>query len=341
MAQLFTGQIINTVREDNKYKRLDYLKKPINITALGLSSTINAMSLLCENQLLGLSMVLSLASLGALIAQYFTYYDTYEEKCLDQFIEKLHNIPEYQEAINIYKSFIKDLVLYFDYLKIKKPLDICLYCKLMLDNGYFSYHHVHEYRDYDFVAPCDYRLLGGRVFTGTSVCRHMAIFFTDVLKETGATVTPLMVRCYEPKDLNRPIIKTPKPDHLIVGIKDEQGKFVYDPTNGVTATNSKNKSKVGDIVKGVLSNNYYFVLNKQYEERFGQEKEISDEYKRTNYMEFDRKELMYRKRMILKFFAEHEKYNDYFYKLQYDKISAIANYQHVLCPEKEGKEFKW
>lgn len=346
MENLVTNRILGEVKEDNKLSRLEYMKNKVNVAALGVASSINFLSLLGDSQTEGFACGFSLITVAALVAQYFQYYETYEKKCLEEYVKKIKNIPEYKAAIYYYETFIRELIKYLSSINIKSPLDICIYSKAMLDKGYFSKNHAHKYYNYKFSYPCDYALLGGRVFTGTSVCRHMALFFNDILNETGALVTPLMVRAYEEKELPKiPVFIKHKPNHLIIGLRQNGANIAYDPTNGSFATyDSKDRyAKPGSsMLKSLTGDNYYLITKEQDEELLGQSKDIYEEYSTSQYHNIStKKEILHRKHQIIEYFKQNRLNNDDFFESQYDNIVAIANYQEKLCPQKNGKEFKW
>lgn len=345
MANAITNEIITKVKNNNKFSRLDYMKSNINLASIGIATSINFLSSLGDIRLELTACGLSLTLIASLIAQYFQYYDTFEKKCLDEYMAKVKKLPEYKDAINNYESFIRNLVKYFSYLGLNNPLDICFYSQQLLKKGFFSVNHTHKYYDYTNSYPCDYSLLGGRVFTGTSVCRHMAMLFNDILNETGALVTPLMVKAYEEKELPKiPVFIKQKPNHLIIGFRQDGKNIAYDPTNGAVATcdvNDKYALSSGRMLKSLTNDSYYLVSKKQDEELMGQASDIYEEYLTSNYYHLTKEAVLRRKQRILHLFNQSRLNNEDFYNQEYDRIQAIANYQQILCPQKNGKEFRW
>lgn len=74
-----------------------------------------------------------------------------------------------------------DLSDFFKSIDLKDSLEISYFFNRMLNEGYY---HVHEYKSYFFeYDKWSRELLGSRIMTGHSVCRHNASMLTDLLNE--------------------------------------------------------------------------------------------------------------------------------------------------------------
>ena len=56
-----------------------------------------------------------------------------------------------------------------------------------MELGYFSKQMNHQYKIFEHESEYLEELLGAKVATGTSVCRHMSSFMADVMNELGYT----------------------------------------------------------------------------------------------------------------------------------------------------------
>lgn len=185
-------------------------------------------------------------------------YETYT-KIYNETMTIIKESDIFKECNYEYKDYLKKLSIFFKSLKIQSPLDVALFNQNMLDDGYLSYDNHHEYKKFkknnEFETS---ELLGCRVVTGKSVCRHMASFLTDLEKEIGNDSFNIPITIITAseiiKDIN--IINNPLVNHLITGIREGEQVYGYDPTMR-SIVNLNGQESILKIIKLVQPNQIY------------------------------------------------------------------------------------
>ena len=95
-----------------------------------------------------------------------------------------------------------------------------------LNNGYFSEGLTNKYVSYKKSFDFFPELLGSRVSTGRSCCRHNASLFTDVVNEMGGLAAGISVN----RDFVDSNDERNKPNHMVTCIVSNDKKLIVDPT---------------------------------------------------------------------------------------------------------------
>lgn len=140
---------------------------------------------------------------------------------------------EYNELLIEYKEFIADICKFIKDLNIDNPLEIiCLLTKLLYD-GYFSKDFNVDFNDNTSVDVLNLTW-GSKICTGNFVCRHLSVFFDDILK--GLNIESELVDIIAVSKLNIKMncfTNTNEyfSNHLAVGLKYNNELYIYDPMN--------------------------------------------------------------------------------------------------------------
>lgn len=147
-------------------------------------------------------------------------------------MELLEHTPEYQECKRNYNIFVAKIGDFIHSLGITDSLDVGMIYMEMLYNGFlsapgsFKYHKFNM--DYDMCTP----LMGARVTSGGAVCRHIASNLRDVYRYLGFPSIYLAVTGTHNtlKDSIIDKILPHVPNHAVVLVGENYGKYIIDPT---------------------------------------------------------------------------------------------------------------
>lgn len=157
-------------------------------------------------------------------------------------MQLLSQTPEYQECKRIYDNYVAKVGNFIYDLGVRDSLDIGMLYIEMLYNGYLSAPRTFKYHkfkiDYDMCSP----LMGARVTSGGAVCRHIASNLRDIYKYLGIPSIYLAVSGTK-SNISSAIIDRllpHRPNHAVVMVGDNFGKYVIDPTWKTVAEVSDN-----------------------------------------------------------------------------------------------------
>lgn len=157
-----------------------------------------------------------------------------EKEFKEEIRKKIKTTDTYKSLENEYLSYITTLANFIRKIGMISGMEVAILYNFLLEFGYLSKNHQHQYEYinkkiesemFKYEIP---ELVGSRVATGQSVCRHMSGMLTDLENEIGN------------KAINLPVAKTKKKstkiviiDHLTSIIQDNKTKLVfgYCPTN--------------------------------------------------------------------------------------------------------------
>lgn len=182
-------------------------------------------------------------------------FKTHSNKAINESIKDIiANSDSYLECKTLYNNYLKNLAEFLKSINIKNSLDICIAYEILDRWGYLTGGNEHIYKEYkyDLDGYCS-ELHGTRVITGTSVCRHKSAMLTDLLNKMNISACNLGVRGYSDDlyDKMPLLIKKLnfKPNHMVTGIVDKDGKYLFDPTwQGNIATFNTEKTKQDKIL---------------------------------------------------------------------------------------------
>ena len=182
--------------------------------------------------------------------------------------EELEKTETYKECKKEYEQFIAQTATLVKSSGLKKPKEITLYIYALIRLGYLSNGSEHKYKNYQFDKNILLDLLGTRVLSGTSVCRHTTYFMNDVLKEIGLTSAAIATRTESEakKILSRRKLET---DHAINGVEEYGKIFMFDTTTGCFVSKTTNEQFINlpNIYEPVVENiPAYYMVNTKFNE---------------------------------------------------------------------------
>lgn len=141
------------------------------------------------------------------------------ELSYDKYIK---NTMEYKSTFKMYKLFLSRLKELLSLIGITNSLDITILCTyFLIPDGILSITDNFDKRQENY-TNCEFvNLIGSKVLSGTAVCRHISKFIVD-LNRIYKNESYFVVL----KNLDSEIM-----DHVVVGLKVENKKFVIDPLN--------------------------------------------------------------------------------------------------------------
>lgn len=169
----------------------------------------------------------------------------YKEKAPDddKVIEFLRTTKTYEECQKEYQTYITEVANLIRKLNFPSSKDTIMYLQVLLEKGYFSKHMKHKYQisreEKDYLIE----LCGAKVLSGTSVCRHQASFFTDVMNELGYTAATIsVVNSYKNPVKTATHYHQLRWNHAVTGISENGSMYLFDPTSGKFAAKPKDIS---------------------------------------------------------------------------------------------------
>ena len=152
-----------------------------------------------------------------------------------QTIDMLRSTTTYNELKSEYEQYVKDVAELIRYVGLKSAKEVVMYLQGLMELGYFSKGMKHQYQLFKHENDYLVEVSGAKVLTGTSVCRHMAAFFVDVVSQLGYTAAN---QSATPEDEN-PVRRIQKKgviiDHAVATIVEDGQRFLFDPTCGFYA----------------------------------------------------------------------------------------------------------
>lgn len=173
---------------------------------------------------------------GAVIGLEFSLLRRYwkREKVTEetQTIEMLRTTTTYKELMDEYQKYIKDVAKLVKYVGLPSAKENVVYIHALMELGYFAKQMDHKYKLFKNEREYLEELIGAKVVTGTSVCRHMSSFMVDVLNELGYTAANISCTPHDEDPVKRIQKGNVILDHSVVGVADKGTKFLFDATNG-------------------------------------------------------------------------------------------------------------
>lgn len=158
---------------------------------------------------------------------------------------RLEETDVYRRMSENYFTFVHKVAQFAKQFGLKDSKEVLLFFEIMIQNGYFSETSNHQYRKYNYIYPEVHGTLGSQVMTGSCVCRHMSSLFADLMYQMNMTGCNVVVKInYE--DTVKKFLKIGRKkefNHAVLGVVEEDKKFIYDPTNMVFAGRCDKKFK--------------------------------------------------------------------------------------------------
>ena len=149
-----------------------------------------------------------------------------------QTIEMLRTTTTYKELMDEYQKYIKDVAKLVKHVGLPSAKENIVYIHALMELGYFAKQMDHKYQLFKYEREYLEELIGAKVVTGRSVCRHMSSFIVDVMNELGYTAANVSCTLNEDDPVKRIKKGNVELDHSIVGVADKGTKFLFDATNG-------------------------------------------------------------------------------------------------------------
>ncbi len=173
---------------------------------------------------------------------------------------------EYQEIEKYYEIFLDNFVTLCRKLDINSYEELLALYKYMLDNGYLSLSDEFIYKTNVLESQ---RNLGATIVTGEGCCRHINLFFTDILKKLNCKAFNLTL-------VNEDITKN---CHVISVVENGENYLMFDPTNNMKVIYNEGKFEIGDSSYVPFTNDKVF--------RLVNKKKVSFDFKNKNSVSID------------------------------------------------------
>ncbi len=211
----------------NRFKRLMHNKQAISAAAIGIAQIPSIfLNDLTFFKIFG-GVVIGLEF--SLLRRYWKRESIAEET---QTIEMLRTTTTYNELMNEYKKYIKDVAKLVKFVGLESAKENVVYIHALMELGYFAKQMDHKYKIFKNERDYLSELCGAKVVTGTSVCRHMSSFIVDVMNEMGYTAANVSCTLNEDDPVKRIQKGNVELDHAVVAVADKGTKFLFDATNG-------------------------------------------------------------------------------------------------------------
>lgn len=173
---------------------------------------------------------------GAVIGLEFSLLRRYwkKERIVEetQTIDMLRTTTTYNELLTEYQNYIKDVAQLVKSVGLQTAKENVVYIHALMEVGFFAKNMDHKYKIFKFEREYLEELIGAKVVTGTSVCRHMSSFIVDVMNELGYTAANVSCTPNDDDPVKRIQKGNVELDHAVVGVADKGTKFLFDATNG-------------------------------------------------------------------------------------------------------------
>jgi hypothetical protein len=152
-----------------------------------------------------------------------------------QTVSMMRTTTTYKEMMEEYQKYIKDAAKLVKTACLPSVKENTVYLHALMELGYFSKQMKHQYKLFKHETDYLEEVLGAKVVTGTSVCRHMSSFMADVMNELGYTAANVSCTTNDNDPVKRIQKGNVELDHSVLAVADQESKFLFDATNGCFA----------------------------------------------------------------------------------------------------------
>lgn len=152
-----------------------------------------------------------------------------------EIISILRNSNTYQELVEEYHKYIEDIAKLIKETGLSSSKEVLLYLHKLIQSGYFSEYMKHTYYSFKYEKDMLTELLGAKVATGKTVCRHTSSFIVDIMNTLGYTAANISCRLSDKDPVKQIQRNNVKLNHAVAGILSEDTKVLFDSTCGVFA----------------------------------------------------------------------------------------------------------
>lgn len=154
-------------------------------------------------------------------------------------IKKIKQTSEYKECVSLYDDYTTKIAELLQSLHIHNIFDTCNLLNTLMNVGLFSENFYYSYHDYQNELFPINELSGARISTGHGVCRHEAVFTTNILTKMGYKASKITVRntsqitdSLEELNIKEQDGNESVWNHAVVGIQENDEKILFDATAG-------------------------------------------------------------------------------------------------------------
>lgn len=263
----------------------------------------------------------------------------------DILTEEIRKTSDYQDCIELYNEYIKKLADFISKFNLESAKEIVFFFDVLLTNGFLSSSFKNVYKNYEYDKNYIVETLGARTLSGASVCRHMSALAADCFSELGNKAEILTVSSAESiENLNS--IKDFKKlqwSHGVVGIADNNHKFIYDPTIsrlcGKSEDSNQELEKYIAEVSFVTTKAYQIIKPHQYS--FSKKHNNLQELCRLPLETLDKDEIMAIRKKIVDIFVINEALAYNFAIENLNLTKEISNLEAKICPHSDSPILKW
>ena len=260
---------------------------------------------------------------------------------------KLENTPVYSRMCENYFTYLHKLAQFLRKFEIKDTKELLCLLEILMKEGYYSYDFSHEYHKYKHNTGEMSGTTGAHVVTGKCVCRHMASFFSDLLYKCKIDSCNISARVrYE--DEVKEFLKGRKQEfnHAVVGIVEDDSRFIFDPTNDVFVGSSDTKFrgfKMNDVGQTILKGHNTYVFTAEAESLWMNKLHLEEykKYKNAKMEELDIAKITEFRRKAMALYVKNKAEFDSFYKSMAGLLKEIHDDLIMLSPKSDEEIKEW
>lgn len=260
-------------------------------------------------------------------------------------VKELRNSDEYKKCIELYGEYIKRLADYIDKYQFNNIKEIIFYFDFLLKSGALSSKLKNKYYNFKYDRNYIVELLGARTAGGASVCRHMSALAADCFNELGYAAEMLVVE--NTADISNlsfgNFLHKRNWSHSVVGIKDNETKFLYDPTiarlSGKTSVNDESLSRY--ISKITFTQDDSFLIINPIQHSFSKKHNSLQTITSLDLEQLDEDYLMSLKERIYEIYKSNQNANIKFTLENHQLLEEIAFLESCISPHSDEKITSW
>lgn len=340
-----TMEYIDIIKYENYFKKSRLKRLLENKKALILLSVANANippALLIDNDALQALFLFTIGFNISLLRGYWKDLSLPEEVKIS---EILRTTTTYKDCVSEYNKYIEEVAKLVKKLGFESSRDTTAYLQLLLETGHFSKYMRHTYKIHSYEKEFLPELCGAKVLTGTSVCRHMSSFFTDILNVLGYTAANISAVTTEKNPVKVAQKTNNHWNHAVVGISENNISYLFDPTCGKYISQPKNISF--KEVESILVRQYQEAISKYLIINPGpvvlnpkREKELSIiNTSKPAQITDDEAKFYHEKAEIIYKGNSHNQYN--FFVSQEERIKKVEGLYREISPYSDKPIKKW
>lgn len=270
--------------------------------------------------------------------------ENYNEE--EQIADILKKSQTYIDCKSEYNFYIEEVAKLIKRVGLTSSKETIIYLQTLLDSGHFSKYMRHQYKRYQNEKDYLVDILGARVLSGTSVCRHMSSFTRDVMNCLGYTAANISAVSTTSNPVKIAQKDNVEWNHSVTAVTENGKMYLFDPTCGMFSSLPKDISftepesvKVSQFVipgpsKYLVMNPNSKILNPD------SEKELQRIFtSKQDNISFDEYMFYKTKAEIIYHGNIHNQFS--FFQNQEERRSNIEHLYQELCPYSDKPIKKW